>query len=127
MSYQELFPREFAACQAGLQSPGGVSGTSNPIRYPGAKFSHIVWSKIGTVFAQLGPDKFNRVELWSAGRKRGDMQAWVLGNKILNELTLMNGMVIPHQDDLTRDGPQQLFKKGHDLFAAQAAPVGSGH
>ncbi len=123
MSHQELFPRKFTACQAGFQSPDGVSCTSNPIRYSCKKFSHIVRRKVGSVFTDLRPNKFNRVEFWCADRKVIDMQAWILGNELLNELALMDGMVIPHQNDLAWNNPQQPFQKSDDLLTAQAAPI----
>ena len=123
MSQPVLFPGKLTACQAGIQPPGGVSGTSDPIRYPGRKFCHIMRSKIRAVFTHLGPNEFDRVEFWCTGRKMIDMQTRMLINEILNQLAFMDGMVIPHQDDFTWDLPQQLLQKGNHLLAAQAAPI----
>ena len=79
--------------------------------------------EVGGIFADLGPDKFNRVEFWSAGRKVINMQARVLSNELLNKLAFMDGMVIPHQNDLTRNCSQQLLQKSDDLFTTQAVTI----
>ncbi len=79
--------------------------------------------KIGSILTNLGPNKFNRIEFWSTGRKVIDMQAPMLSNEFLNQGSLMNGMVVPNQYDLARDDPQQLLQKGDDLFSSQAVSV----
>jgi len=79
--------------------------------------------KVCSVFADLGPDKFDRVELWCADWKVIDMQTWMLSNEILNELALMDGVVIPYQNDLAWNAPQYLLQKSNHLFTAQAVPI----
>lgn len=79
--------------------------------------------KIGSILADLGPSKFNRIEFWSTDRKVIDMQAAVLSNEFLNQSSLMDRMVIPNQYDLAWDDPQQLLQKGDDLFSSQAMSV----
>ena len=126
MSYQELFPRKITAFQTGCQSLGRVSRTSHGIPYSSAKLDHIMRRKISGVFTDLGPNKLNRIEFRSTGRKMINMQARMLGNEILNELAFMDGMVIPDQNDLTWNYPEQLLQKSHDLFTTQAALIRAG-
>lgn len=126
MSHQELFPGKLTAFQAGCQSFGGISRASDTIRYSCAKFGHIMRCEVGGVFADLGPNKFNRIEFWSAGWKMINMQVRMLSNQFLNEVAFMDGMVIPDQNDLAWNCPQQLLQKSDDLFTAQAAPIRAG-
>ena len=79
--------------------------------------------KVGSVFAHLCPNKFNRVEFGSTDREVVDMQTWIPGKKLLHRFTFMDGMVIPHQNDLTWNDPQQLLQESHNFFATQATPV----
>jgi len=51
----------------------------------------------------------------------------MLVDKILNQLALMDGMVVPDQDHLTRDRSQQLLQKGNHLLATQAASIRADH
>jgi hypothetical protein len=123
MSRQLLFPREFATSQTSCQPLGRIPGSCHTVLNSCAKFSHVMWCKISGVFTNLGPNKLNRIEFRSTSRKMIDMQARILGNEILNELAFMDGMVIPDQNDLARNNPQQLLQESHNLFAAQAVPV----
>lgn len=81
--------------------------------------------EIGNVFTHLCPNKFNRIELWSTDRKVINMHTRILGKKLLHKLTLVDGMVVPHQNDLARNDPQNLLQESDHLFATQAAPIGT--
>jgi hypothetical protein len=82
--------------------------------------------KVGGIFADLSPNKLVRVEFWSTDWKVIRMQTRVPINKVLNKLVLMDGMVIPDQDNLAWNGPQNLLQENHHLFATQAAPKRTG-
>jgi len=123
MSRKLLFPREFATSQASCQPLSRIPGSCHTVLNSCAKFSHVMWCKISGVFTDLRPNKFNRVEFWSTDRKMISMQARILRNKILNQPAFMDGMVIPDQNDLARNNPQQLLQESHSLFATQAVSV----
>lgn len=118
-----LFPGQLATSQAGCESFGGISGSSHTVHDSCAKFSHVMRCKISGVFTDLGPNELNRIEFGSTSRIMIDMQARMLSNEILNEFTFVDGMVIPDQNDLTRNNPQYLLQESYNLFAAQAVPV----
>ncbi len=123
MSLQLLFPREFATGETGLQPSGRVSGSRNTVIHSYTKFSHVVRCEAGSVFTHLGPNKFNRIELWSLDRKIIHMHTRILGKKLLHELTFVDGMVVPHQNYLARNDPQHLLQESDHLFAPQTAPI----
>jgi hypothetical protein len=119
----QLLPRKFRTFQASSQTLERISSPRNALRNLGEKFCHIMRRKVCSVFADLGPNKFDRIELWCTDWKVIDMQAWMLRNEILNELAFMDGMVIPHQNDLAWNNPQHLLQKSNHRFTAQAAPI----
>ena len=47
------------------------------------------------------------------------MQTRMLSDELLDQLALMNGMVIPHQDDRAMDAAQQVFEEGDDLLTGE--------
>ena len=53
------------------------------------------------------------------------MQTRMLSDELLDQLALMNGMVIPHQDDRTMDLAQQVFEEGDDLLTGERAMMQS--
>ena len=123
MSLQLLFPREFATGETGLQPSVRVSGSRNTVVHSYTNFSHIVRCEAGSVFTHLGPNKFNRIELWSIDRKIIHIHTRILGKKLLHELTFVDGMVVPHQNYLARNNPQHPLQDSDHLFAPQTAPI----
>lgn len=47
----------------------------------------------------------------------------MLSNEPLHQATLMNGMVVPNQDDIARELAKQLLQKGNHLLASQAMAI----
>lgn len=51
------------------------------------------------------------------------MQAWVSSQKGLNRPALMDGGMIPNQDDRALGGSEQMLEKGNHLFPSEAAAM----
>ena len=49
------------------------------------------------------------------------MQTRMLSDELLDQLALVNGMVIPDQDDRAMDLTQQVFEEGADLLTGKRA------
>jgi hypothetical protein len=126
MSHSSLFPREFTSCQTGGQPSGRGSGSGHSVTHSFAQLDQVVWGEIGRGLAHLRPHKFHRIEFWSTDRKPIDMHTRILGQKLLHQLTFVDGMVIPHQNDLAWNDLQHLLQESHHLFAAQTASIGTG-
>lgn len=78
----------------------------------------------GSVFANLRPHEFRRIELGRAGWKRIQMEARMLRQKRLELAPSMDRMLIPDQDDRATDRVQQVTEKDDHLFAADGFCVG---
>jgi hypothetical protein len=76
------------------------------------------------ILAHLCPDVLDRVQLRSRNRQQVDRQPRLTGQKILNHLTMVIGMTVPHQDHRTGHQSQHLLQESDDIFAGQAMPVG---
>jgi len=77
----------------------------------------------GSVFTHLCPDIFSRIEFWRSRWKPVNDQALVLCQEFLDDLTLVDGVIVPDKNDVAGSTTQQLFEKSDNFFAGQAMPV----
>jgi len=90
-----------------------------------AELSQVMGSKVFSGMAGMRPNELHRIELGCAGRKGIHMQAGFRLNKVLDQASLMNGMVVPNQDHRTRNAPQDLFEEQDHVFTTQIHSKGS--
>lgn len=77
------------------------------------------------MFFQLGPNELSWIEFWGASRKPIEMYSWLLLKKLFDQFSLMNGMIIPNENNFTSNYPKQLLQKYHDLHTGQRASEGT--
>ena len=80
--------------------------------------------RTGSVFSDLRPYKFGRIEFRRTGRKLVYMQARMLFQKVLNLTALMNRMPIPYQHNRTGDASKQVFEKGYHFVSTERVTIG---
>ena len=61
--------------------------------------------------AGMCPNELYRIELGCTGRKGVHMQARFRVDEVLDQTALVNGMVIPDQNNWTGNAPQQLLEE----------------
>lgn len=66
-----------------------------------AELSQIVWSKVCSCVAGVGPNELHRIELRRTDRKGINMQTGLGLDKVLDQTSLMDGMIVPNQDNGT--------------------------
>lgn len=84
-----------------------------------------MWSKVFSSVAGMHPHELNWIELRCTGRKGVNVQARFSLDKVLDQASLMNGMVVPNQDDGADNAPEDLFKKKDHMFTTQIYLKGS--
>ena len=114
-----------SSCEASRQTMFRTTNFSNGRPDLRGEFGEIVWSKVFNCVAGMHPNKLYRIELRSTGRKGINMQTRFRLNKVLDQASLVNGMVVPDQDNRTRNAPQDLFEEQDHMFTAQIHSKGS--
>ena len=117
------YPFQASSEQARVQSFLRVSSSGNSGHDVGAKFGSIVRCSSSGVLAHLRPDILGRIEFWRRRREPVNDQALLLCQEFLNDLTLVDGMIIPDEDNVAGGTAQQLFEKSDHFLASQAMPV----
>ena len=69
--------------------------------------------------ADMRPNELHRIELWYTGRKGVNVQTRFGLDKVLDQTSFMNGMVVPDQDNGTRNAPQELLEEQDHVLATQ--------
>ena len=80
----------------------------------------------GEILFHLCPDKLDGVEFRCTGREVVNMDTWMLCQKRLHFLALVNRRFIPYQYDRASDMPKQMLQKVNDLLPRQVTPVRLG-
>lgn len=75
------------------------------------------------MFADLCPNELHRVEFGRTRREVVDMQTRLRRDKIFHNIAFMDGVIVPHQDDLSLNPPEQLFQEFNGLLTAQTMLV----
>lgn len=102
----------------------GTAGSSNPGEDKIPKFSGVMRCSPGNLFIELVPHEFCGMEFGSSRRELIDMKAWVLGDKIFDLGAAVNGMSVPHQDERSSAGIQQVLEEPHDFLARDRFTIG---
>ena len=106
-----------------MQSFLRASGSGDASHDIGVEFVPIVRCSSGSIFTDLRPDIFGRIEFWGCRWKPIDDQALVLCQEFLNDLAFVDGVIIPNENDVVRSTTQQLVEKLNYFLASQAMPV----
>jgi hypothetical protein len=83
------------------------------------ELKEVMWSKVFRCMAGMRPHELHRIELRCAGRKGINVQTRFSLDKVLDQASLMNGMVIPDQDNGTGNATQDLFEEQDHMFTTQ--------
>ena len=67
----------------------------------------------------MSPNKLHRIEFRRTDRKGINVQTRLGLDKVLNQLSLMDGMIVSDQDNGTDDRAQDLLEKEDHLFTTQ--------
>jgi hypothetical protein len=78
-----------------------------------------VCSKVCRGVTRVGPNEFHRIELRRTNRKGIHAQTRLGLDEILNEASLVNGMVAPDQDNRTGHVSQELLEEEDHVFTTQ--------
>ena len=78
-----------------------------------------MWSKVFRCMTDMRPNELHRIEFRSTGRKRVNMQTRFRLDIVLDEASLMNGMIVPDQDNRTCNASQDLFEEQDHVFSTQ--------
>ena len=84
-----------------------------------------MWSKVFSSVAGMRPHELHWIELRCTGRKGVNVQTRFSLDKVLDQASLMNGMVVPNQDDGADNAPEDLFEKKDHVFTTQVHSKGS--
>lgn len=80
------------------------------------QFVPVAWGRTGGMLTHLGPHEFRWIELWGRGWERVDPNPWVALQKEAHLDAIMNGVLVPHQDDRTVNDAEQVNQKQDDLL-----------
>jgi len=69
--------------------------------------------------ADMCPNELHWIEFWGTSGKGVNVQTRFSFDKVLDQAALMNGMVVPDQDNRTGNAPQKLIEKKDHVFTAQ--------
>ena len=83
-----------------------------------------MWCRARSVFADLGPHEFGRIQFWSAGRKLVHMDTPMARQKVLHLAAAMDRMLIPYQHDRSFDVMQQMLEESDHFIAADGFTIG---
>src|SRR6266542_5603251 len=82
-------------------------------------------SKVFSSVAGMRPHELHWIELRCTSRKGVNVQTRFSLDKVLDQASLMNRMVIPDQDNGTCNAPEDLFEKKDHVFTTQVHSKGS--
>ncbi len=118
-------PGKMSSCETSKQTRFGTTNFSNRRPDFGGKFGEIMWSKVFSSMAGMRPHELHWIELRCTGRKGVNVQTRFSLDKVLDQASLMNRMVVPDQDEGTCNAPQDLFEKKDHVFTTQVHSKGS--
>ena len=119
------YPIKVRSEQAGLQTFLRLPGSCDAGSEIGLKLCSIMWCGSSSIFTQLSPDVFSRVEFRCSSRKVVNDQTFLRRQKFLYHLAFVDRMIIPDKDDGIRSAAQQLLEKFNGFFAGQTMPIGT--
>ena len=114
-----------SGCEASRQTRFRATNFSNCSPDFRNELREIMWSKVFSCMAEMCPNKLHWIELRRTDRKRINVQTRLGVNEVLDQASLMNGMVIPDQDNGTGNATQDLFEEQDHIFTTQIYSKGS--
>ena len=112
-------PGKMSSSETSRQTRFRTTNFSNGRPDFGRELRYIMRSKVFSSVAGMRPHELHWIELWYTGRKGVNVQTRFSLDKVLDQASLMNGMVIPDQDDGTRNTPQELFEEQDHMLTTQ--------
>lgn len=112
-------PGKMSGCEASRQTRFRATNFSNCSPDFRNELREIMWSKVFSCMAEMCPNKLHWIELRRTDRKRINVQTRLGVNEVLDQASLMNGMVIPDQDNGTGNATQDLFEEQDHMFTTQ--------
>ena len=114
-----------SACETSRQTMFRATNFSNASPDFGRELGEMVWCKVFSCVTDMRPNELYRIELGCTGRKRVNVQTRFRLNKVQDQASLMNGMVVPDQDNRTCNAPQELFEEQDHMVTTQIHSKGS--
>ena len=118
-------PIKMSSCEASGQTRFRTTNFSHGRPDFGRELREIMWSKVLRCMAGICPNELHWIEFRSTSRKGVNVQTRFSVDKVLDQAPLMNGMVIPDQDNRTCNALQKLIEKKDHVFTAQILSKGS--
>lgn len=84
-----------------------------------AELSEIMRSKVFSCMASMCPNELHWIEFRCTDRKRINIQTRFSFDEVLNQASLMNGMIVPDQNNGTSNAPQELFEEHDHMLTTQ--------
>ena len=84
-----------------------------------------MWSKVFSSVAGMCPNELHGIEFRGTSWKCVNVQTRFSLDKVLDQASLMNRMIVPDQDNGTCNAPQDLFEKKDHVFTTQVHAKGS--
>lgn len=119
-------PGKMSGSEASRQTMFRTTNFSNGRVNFRAELIQMMRSKIFSCVAGMRPHELHRIELRCTDWKRINMQTRFRLNKVLDQASLMNGMVVPDQDNGTGNASQELFEEKDHMFTTQIHSKRSG-
>jgi hypothetical protein len=73
--------------------------------------TYISWDTVGKRSFEIRPDEFVRIEFWSIGWKKMDMQSWMFREKTTHRACSVNQTSVPKQDHVAAQVPKEDREK----------------
>ena len=118
-------PGKMSTCEASRQTIFRTTNFSNGRPNFGGELRNIMWSKVFSCVAGMCPNELHRIELGCTSRKGVNVQTRFRLDKVLDQTSLMNRMIVPDQDNGTSNAPQELFEEKDHVLTTQIHSKGS--
>ena len=112
-------PRKMSSRETSRHTRFRATNFSNGRPDFGRELREIMWSKVFSGLAEMRPHELHWIELGCTGRKGVNVQTRFSLDKVLDQASLMNGMVVPDQDNGIRNALEDLFEKKDHVFTTQ--------
>lgn len=118
-------PGKMSSCEASRQTRFRTTNFSNGRPDFGRELRKIMWSKVFSSVAGMRPNELHRIEFRGTSWKGVNVQTRFRLDKVLDETSLMNRVIVPDQDNRTCNAPQELLEEEDHMFTAQIHSKGS--
>src|SRR5215208_2301885 len=118
-------PGKMGSCKTSRHTRFRTTNFSNTRPDFGRELRQIMWSKVLRCMADMCPNELHGIEFRCTSRKSVNVQTRLSLDEVLHQASLMNGMVVPNQDNGTCNAPQELFEKKDHVFTTQVHSKGS--